>query len=99
MKDAYINPLLREDTFFGVCEGLGEDLGIHPNFLRLAFAVGLYFSLPIAIGSYLALFALVQLARWLVPNPNRNSVEYLNQVAPAADNDASPEPEERPIAA
>ena len=59
----------RPDTFFGVCEGLGEDLGFHPNLLRVALAGLLFWNPPAAIGLYAALGLLVALTRWLVPEP------------------------------
>jgi len=61
--------IARPDTFLGVCEGIGEDLGFHPNFLRIALA-GLLFWNPIAaLAAYAGLGLLVGLSRWLFPNP------------------------------
>ena len=34
-------PAARSDTMLGVCQSLGEDFGIPPNLLRMAFGVGL----------------------------------------------------------
>ena len=31
------NLLLRNDTILGVCEALGQDFGINPTWLRVAF--------------------------------------------------------------
>ena len=63
------NLIARPDTFFGVCEGLSEDLGIHANFFRIAFA-GLFFWNPLAaLGAYAATGAVVALSRFLFPNP------------------------------
>jgi hypothetical protein len=45
MQTAQPNLFTRPDTFFGVCQGLGEDLRFHPNILRLALA-GLFFWSP-----------------------------------------------------
>ena len=57
----------RHDTFFGVCEALGQDLGFNPNYLRIAFAVAIL-PAPIAVISvYVALGVLVALSRWLFP--------------------------------
>ena len=67
--DRQPNLFTREDTFFGVCEALGEDLGIHSNWLRLAFA-GIFFLAPVAVViGYLALGLIIALTRRLVPNP------------------------------
>ncbi|HEX8442365.1 MAG TPA: PspC domain-containing protein [Allosphingosinicella sp.] len=63
------NLFTRPDTFFGVCEGLSEDLPFHPNILRLTLA-GLFFWNPyVAIAAYAAAGLLVALLRWLIPNP------------------------------
>lgn len=70
MQTAQTNLFDRSDTFFGVCEGLGQDFGIHPNLLRLAFA-GLLFVNPLAAAiAYPAAGAVVALTRWLYPAPS-----------------------------
>jgi phage shock protein C len=62
------NLLLRNDTFFGVCEGLGQDFGFHPNWLRIAFAAGFYFNPTVVIGTYLVLGVLVAVSRLAFPD-------------------------------
>lgn len=69
MQTVQTNLLARDDTFFGVCEALGEDLGINAQLLRVAFAVGTFFDPVIAIASYAGLGLLIALTRWAVPNP------------------------------
>ncbi len=69
MHSATANLFTRDDTFFGVCEGLGEDFRIHPNILRVMFGGLLFWNPPLALGIYAAAGALVALTRWLVPNP------------------------------
>ncbi|MGQ0558538.1 MAG: PspC domain-containing protein [Sphingosinicella sp.] len=59
----------RDDTFFGVCEALGEDLRFNPNLLRVAFALLLFWSPAAAIGGYVGAGLLVAITRWVVPNP------------------------------
>jgi len=59
----------RDDTFFGVCEALGEDLRIPPTLLRIGFALALFFNPIAAVGAYLGLGLFVAALRWLVPNP------------------------------
>jgi phage shock protein PspC (stress-responsive transcriptional regulator) len=86
------NLFTRDDTFFGVCEGLGEDLGISGNWLRLAFTGLLFWNLPIALAAYAAAGTLVLVTRLLVPNPR------LRAVAPSAVEDATPA-EQQPVAA
>jgi phage shock protein C len=61
--------ILREDTFFGVCEALGEDFGINPLFLRLVFAVALLWDPAIVIGTYFALGIVVLISRLAFPRP------------------------------
>ena len=69
MTDTQPNLFTRDDTFFGVCEGLGEDLGINANWLRLGIAGGIFFApVQVAVG-YLAMGAIVALTRWIAPNP------------------------------
>jgi phage shock protein PspC (stress-responsive transcriptional regulator) len=69
MQNAQSNLFTRPDTFFGVCEGLGEDLRIHPNLLRTALAGLLFLNPPAAVAAYVGAGALVLVTRWLVPNP------------------------------
>ena len=65
------NLLTRDDTILGVCQGLGEDLGFNPLWLRIAFAVLLYLNPVAAIGGYFALGVIVLATRLLIPNPRR----------------------------
>ena len=69
------NVFARDDTFFGVCQAIGEDLGFNPNYLRIAFALPLLYAPVTTIGAYLALSLLVLLTRLVVPNPRRTQVE------------------------
>jgi phage shock protein PspC (stress-responsive transcriptional regulator) len=68
MQDRQPNLFTREDTMFGVCEGLGEDLGINPLWLRLALTGFLFLNPAAAIGTYLAAGAIVFSSRWLFPD-------------------------------
>lgn len=61
------NLFARDDTFFGVCEGLGEDLHIPANLLRVGFAVLLLASFWLAIKIYLGLGLLVLVTRIAFP--------------------------------
>jgi phage shock protein PspC (stress-responsive transcriptional regulator) len=78
------NLFTRPDTFFGVCQGLGEDLRIHPNLLRVALAGLLYFYPLAAAAAYAGAAALVLVTRFLYPDP-RSAPE------PAADARAAEE--------
>lgn len=84
----------RDDTFFGVCQGLGEDLGISPDLLRLALIPLLFFYPMIAIGGYFAAGAVVLASRLLFPRPRRAATE-----AAAAEAEPAEAEEALPIAA
>ncbi len=82
------NLFTRDDTFFGVCEALGEDLHIPSNLLRLAMAPLLIWN-PVgtAVG-YLAVGVVIASIRFVFPNRRRGAakqakVELLAQPAPA----------------
>lgn len=62
------NLFLRNDTIFGVCEGIGQDLGFHPNWLRVALCILLFLSPVGAIAVYLGLGIMVFSARMLFPS-------------------------------
>lgn len=63
------NLFMRDDTFFGICEGLGEDLGIHANWLRLALGVSVMWNPVAVISLYFGLGAIVLVSRMIVRNP------------------------------
>lgn len=69
MEQGRGNLFTRDDTFFGVCEGLGEDLRVPSNLLRMAFAVGLFFSPVAVLATYAALGLLVLVTRLVSPRP------------------------------
>ena len=59
--------IARPHTVLGVCEGIGEDLGFNPVWLRIAFASGIFFAPMFVIGTYLALGLVVAASRWAFP--------------------------------
>jgi phage shock protein PspC (stress-responsive transcriptional regulator) len=61
--------IARDDTLLGVCHAIGEDFGFNPLYLRIAFAVVLFWSPVGAFAGYAALGALVAFSRWMVPVP------------------------------
>ncbi len=63
------NLFTRDDTFLGICQGLGDDLGFNPNWLRVALTLFLFFNPVAAIGAYLAAGIVVLAVRWFVPDP------------------------------
>lgn len=60
---------LRSHTILGVCEGIGEDFGFNPVWLRVPLAVAVIWSPLIAFGTYFALGGVVLLSRLLFPKP------------------------------
>ena len=63
------NLFTRSDTFFGICEGLGEDFRIPANLLRIGLAVLLFFNPAAAFATYGALGVLVLFSRLVVREP------------------------------
>lgn len=90
MAEAKGNLFTRDDTFFGVCEGLGEDLRIPANLLRLAFAVGLFFSPLGSLAAYLGLGLVVLVTRLLLPaRPRRATKVAAAPAEPIGANDSA----------
>lgn len=91
MQDNQKAVFWRHDTFLGVCEAIGQDFGFNPNWLRVAFALGLLPSPTITLGIYLGLGVLVAVSRFTFPADRMAVVEAsaAPASAPAADNDAA----------
>lgn len=87
MQTARPSLIARDDTFFGVCQGLGEDVGFNPNLLRVALAVGTFFNPLGAIAAYAACGVVVLATRLLVPDPKLAISEPAVPVADEAHND------------
>jgi phage shock protein PspC (stress-responsive transcriptional regulator) len=75
MQNVQPSLFARDHTFFGVCEGLGEDLGFNPLYLRLALPVPLFFFPAETIAVYVAAGVMVLLLRLLFPDPRVAAVE------------------------
>jgi phage shock protein C len=69
MQNPKPNLLARDDTFFGVCQGLGEDLGFNPLYLRIVFAILVLVNPLAALGGYVGAGLLVLLSRLVFPVP------------------------------
>lgn len=69
MQATQQNLFTRDDTFFGVCEALGEDFRIPPNLLRVALALLFFWNPTAVVAGYFAVGILVALTRWIAPNP------------------------------
>ena len=78
------NLFMRDDTFFGVCEGLGEDLRIPSNLLRVGFAVAFFFNPAMVVAAYLATGVLVLAVRLLAPDPRRRAAKAAAKARAAA---------------
>jgi phage shock protein C len=92
------NLLTRDDTFFGVCQALGEDFGFSPNYLRIGLALGIFWSPMLMIGLYAGAAMVVLLSRLLIPEPRPATVA----AAQAEDTErmtVEPEPAAIPLAA
>lgn len=76
---------LRNDTFLGVCEAIGQDLGFNPNFLRVPFAALLLWNPAVIVGLYLGLGVVVAASRWFFPATNAEAAAPASEAAPAAE--------------
>jgi phage shock protein PspC (stress-responsive transcriptional regulator) len=88
----------RPDTFLGVSQGLGEDLGVHPNIVRLIFAGVLFWNPVAAACAYTGAGVLVLTARLIFPVPSQAAAEE-SVAAPAVEAVAAQEDEQLPLAA
>jgi phage shock protein C len=96
-KAATPNLLFRSDTLLGVCQGIGEDFGFNPVWLRVGFALALLANFEIAIAAYLGAGVLVALSRLIYRQPGRVAsvpklVAQQAKSAPAAVQDDAVEP-------
>ena len=90
-QEARPNLVLRHDTILGVCEGIGEEFGFNPNFLRVPFAAGVLWN-PLAIlGMYLALGAALLVSRWIYPKSSPALRPVADRPSVEADNETNPE--------
>jgi phage shock protein C len=68
MQNETTNLFRRRDTFFGICEAVGQDFGFNPLYLRLAFVAPLFFFPVQTFAAYFALGGIVLTSRLLFPN-------------------------------
>jgi phage shock protein C len=76
---------LRNHTILGVCEGIGEDFGFNPIFLRIPLAAMVIVNATWAFGAYFALGAIVLASRLLFPD--RKASTHASVAQPAAANE------------
>ncbi len=67
MDNATTNLFQRRDTFFGICEAVGQDFGFNPLWLRLAFVAPLFFFPVETFVGYFGLGLVVLASRLLFP--------------------------------
>ena len=90
MQDQGHSLINRPDTFFGICQAIGDDIGFSPNLLRIAFGFGTFFSPLASLGVYGALGIVVFASRLIFPEPRvaiadkMEEEEMLNDVQPLA---------------
>jgi phage shock protein C len=89
MQTAQGNIFTRDDTFFGVCEALGEDFGFNAQYLRFALGVMVLVSPTAVVVGYVT--AGVAVSRLVAPNPRRAKAPAAEPAAlparPEGDND------------
>lgn len=90
MQNVQPSLLTRSDTILGACEGIGEDFGFNPLYLRVALAVGLLINPWAAIGAYAVLAVAVAVSRWLVPNIAAEAASTVERPALHGENDVEP---------
>lgn len=73
----------RHDTFFGVCEALGQDLGFNPNYLRMIFALAILPAPVAVISIYVGLGLLVALSRLMFPDRVAKTLAVAEPARPA----------------
>src|SRR3546814_14432790 len=67
MDSETTNLFRRRDTFFGICEAVGQDFGFNPLYLRLAFIAPLFFFPVQTFAAYFALGLVVLASRLIFP--------------------------------
>jgi phage shock protein C len=81
------NLFTREDTFLGICEGIGQDFRVPPVLIRLGFAGALFWNWKVAVTVYLLLGVAVLVSRLAFPDrraaaPVPASAEPVNDAEP-----------------
>ena len=67
MDNETTNLFRRRDTFFGICEAVGQDFGFNPLYLRLAFIAPLFFFPAQTFAAYFGLGIVVLASRLIFP--------------------------------
>ena len=84
MQNETTNLFQRRDTFFGICEAVGQDFGFNPLWLRLAFVAPLFFFPVQTFAGYFALGLVVLASRLIFPAKTAATAQpVLSSVEPA----------------
>jgi len=81
MDSETTNLFRRRDTFFGICEAVGQDFGFNPLWLRLAFIAPLFFFPTESIAAYFGLGIVVLGSRLLFPARRAATAPALTTIA------------------
>lgn len=81
------NIFMRNDTIFGTCQAIGEDLGFNPNYLRVALASGIIVAPFLMVGIYLGLGLAVLAIRTLLADKVQPVARVAEAEALVAGND------------
>ena len=87
MQNETTNLFRRRDTFFGICEAVGQDFGFNPLYLRLAFIAPLFFFPVQTFAAYFALGLVVLASRLIFPakTAGQPALTTIEADAPKAD--------------
>lgn len=86
----------RQEPIFGVCEALGDDFGVNPNWFRAALAPLIFWNPIATLVGYFAVGLVVLAVRLLVPDV---TAPVLAVPAVRAEPEESTEPDELRLAA
>ena len=92
MENESANLFSRRDTFFGICEAVGQDFGFNPLWLRLAFVAPLFFFPVQTFMAYFGLGVIVLASRLIFPR-EAAAASTLTAVEPAAERQPEAEQE------
>jgi phage shock protein PspC (stress-responsive transcriptional regulator) len=68
MKSAF-SAMARDDTMLGACHAISTDLGLNPLWMRIGFALALFWNPAAAAAAYAMAVLLSLAARTIVPEP------------------------------
>jgi len=99
MDNETTNLFRRRDTMFGICEAVGQDFGINPTWLRIAFIAPLFFFPFQTFAVYFGLGAVVFASRLIFPAKKAAAQPAAIAPAVATDEPAKEESKEFALAA